>query len=258
MIRNTGTLDGVNPAADQAMKRSADAVATKKAGLDSLKRELQRGLDELGSATSNAQDTIKNRDKLIGEHDGEVRELARLGDVLGSDVKRLRANYGNLRSGVIAAPNQVIAQTSNDYDATRAALRTAEIEQGLSEAYLKGLRAQVEGGGPGTTPSVCRRGLQGTTTVLTLPLVPVIWLREKGFGTLQLVPEMWEILIRGEERVNRLTRNLAKVERSVNKVTKETEYLRHLLRTCIDNAGREAARAPQVAATTPLPTGDSA
>jgi hypothetical protein len=246
IISLTQTVDGADPL---SLPPPSKLLTAKQESLASLQRQLNRDLADLVPLKANHQDTLKNLDALMARRDAAMRELAGHGDVQPRDVERLRAEHQKLMADFAATQSRVMGEIGNQYEAARALLIAAETEESLAAAYLRGLRAQLERAGAAAQPSIGRRTLEGTTMVLTLPLVPLMWLWEKGFGTVQSTPEAFEILIRGERRITEMTRNVTKVERAVEKMRKDTEHLRGVLQTCMDDAKpREAARAEAAAA----------
>jgi hypothetical protein len=116
--------------------------------------------------------------------------------------------------------------------AAQEALRKAQIEEGLAKSFQEGLKKQAISGAA-QAPGVARQVLHGGVWVATLPFTPILWLFEKGFGRVQSVPEAFEILRRGEERISELTHQLVMVERAITQQKVVAHRQRQMLDECI-------------------------
>lgn len=248
VVKLTRTVDGAHPGVPVDTKD----VLAKRSQIESMQRQLNRDLAELGPLKMNHQDAMRNLDALMKRRDEMMSQLAKHGDVLPRDVEKLRAVHQQLMADMATKQTQLIGDLAAQYEAAQAQLKAAEIEHGLAEAYLKGLRAELERGGAAAQPGLARRVLHGTTSVLTFPLIPVMWLWEKGFGSVQSIPEAFEILMRGQRRITEMTHNVARVERAVEQTRRTTERLRSELQRCID--GAKALPTPAPGATLPPPS----
>jgi hypothetical protein len=162
-----------------------------------------------------------------------MRDLAKFGDVDERDVVKLRDRYTSAVAEADAKHMEVAGDLNQRARAARSALTTAEMEESLAATYRKNVAAQIDLRTALPPPGLARKVLHGSVALVTLPLLPIMWVFEKGFGRVQSVPEAFEILIRGEQRVAELTRQLTMVERAVTQQRIEARRLRGVLDQCV-------------------------
>lgn len=230
LAKLTDTVDGGTTG--QRLGPVDPRVQRKAADLERIRADMQKTTAELADARLNSTETTRNLEQLVGERDAHMRDLAKHGDVMDADVDRLRREHAAAQTAADTAQLQASSALDADVRRARADAARAEMESSLADSFAKNAawEAQLRAATP--PPGLARRALHGLAGAASLPFLPALWLFEKGFGSVQSTPEAVEILIRGHERIDEMTRHLTMVERAVTQQRTEVQRLRQVLAAC--------------------------